>query len=501
MAISKLLRNKSGKGMKSRSFIYDRGTEVRTDSENAFAEAEIVYQLEHPEKIVLDKQGDMYGRVSLAWNHHRNNFMDMLQYDFSSDTPVTILAPPLLMALCIRRYDLVEGLLKAGYTTVTEYNARHVSEAIGWCVMGETTHLFTIGQFIMGDPDMPDALRLLLWHQSAEERRRISKQRKQPRGKLFDFSTFDFEHGFASILFCKYGEKENTYFKTFMHTLKLVAKRRPRYLKNIVDENWKRMMCFNNYKHYEKIMGVLLHDVPLSEKMKCRLLELDCLPEIPTLHVGIKELAAATELLYKLKPYYKSERSKRALLDFGIKIYLLYQVSNDYIRADARRQKVEDKLVRLLRGCKARELSLSSYLLMFRSGNVVCSDWFAKILQSYRTVTGRKVVFDASIDVREVEPVVYLQQQYIHREKKQVVVDINEQTDWVEYIDSYEYSDPKELGTVQKQILKRCGQDMLLFAIRRKLLRGKQFDSAIAYCMSETELQPKVPCLLAYRMS
>lgn len=83
-------------------------------------------------------------------------------------------------------------------------------------------------------------------------------------------------------------------------------------------------------------------------------------------------------------------------------------------------------------------------------------------------MTGRKVVFDASIDEREVEPVVYLQQQYIHREKKQVVVDINEQTDWVEYVDSYEYSDPKELGTVQKQILKRCGQDMLLFAIKRK---------------------------------
>lgn len=70
-------------------------------------------------------------------------------------------------------------------------------------------------------------------------------------------------------------------------------------------------------------------------------------------------------MLYKLKPYYKSDRSKRALLYFGIKIYLLYQVSNVYIRADARRQKVEDKLVRLLRSCKARELSLSSYLLMF----------------------------------------------------------------------------------------------------------------------------------------
>lgn len=96
---------------------------------------------------------------------------------------MTILAPPLLMALCIRRYDLVEGLLKAGYSTVTEDSSRYVFEARGWCVMGDASHLFTIGQFIMGDPEMPDALRLLLWHQSAEERRRISKQMKQPRGK------------------------------------------------------------------------------------------------------------------------------------------------------------------------------------------------------------------------------------------------------------------------------------------------------------------------------
>lgn len=497
MALSNHIGNIFGKPLKPRGAIFSNETNMESDFGVVFEEADIVYQLEHSSEIVLDDKGNMHGRLYLAIDEGAFNPMTADPFDSAQGMGVTVQASPILMAILLKRYDLVKGLIEQGFPAAAENTKWSTFELIGCCKIGDFEHLFTLGQFIMGDPDMPDELRLFLWQHSAEDMKKKSKQAKRPRGKVIDFSWFDFDMGFAFGFFNKLGKAENIFFKTFMHSLKLFAKKRPHYLKNIIDESWRRIMCFTCFRYFEQIMEILLRHVPLSEKMKCRLVKGDFSAYVPTRHVGSAELARVAELLSKLKPYYQSDRLKRALLEFGTKIYLYYKTGNGFFREESKRQKDEEKYVRLLRGFKAREMSLSSCLLLFQSTNITNSDWFSKVLQAYKTVTGRKVVFDESIEVRDVEPVVYFKQPYIKQQNDKIIVNIHEQTDWVEYVDSYAYSNMNELSSVQKIILKRCGEDMLLFAIRRKLLHGKQLDLAIAYCLEQENLRARIPCLLA----
>ncbi len=486
MAISAALWNKSE----------CQRSQLKPDSDNVFNLKTICYQLEHPSEIIVNNKGEMYclaeRKINQTW------IFDRLAMGITRDykSGHIYCAPPVLMALCIQRYDLAYKLIKSGYSTVIKDQLCKTIELQGTCVIRGAAFPFTIGQFIMGDPDMPDDLRLYLWHQIAQEKKQDAKIQGQPVGKVIDFGKFDFNENFCTCLFGGRNKNQNLYYVTFIKSLKMIAESRKRYLKNIVCDGWREILTYTDFQSYSELVCILLENVIVSEKQKLRLIQLDYINSMCKLFMDLKDLDKMATFLCKIEPYFRGENLKKAFFKFVVSIFLRYKLGMNLMREDSRRKQLESKIMRLIKRYVIKDFTLSQFLMLCRNCEVVPPDWFKIILVQYRNITGHKIILDGTVGF--VRMAVF-ENQRIRMEGNTVMVDIADDDSWVEYVDRFSYSDGETVNTVQEFILRKSGQDMLLYAMRRKLFQDTQLESVIDYCMWEQLLQSKIPCILAYK--
>ncbi|MGN0438766.1 MAG: hypothetical protein ACI4F4_09610 [Lachnospiraceae bacterium] len=470
----------------------------------------LCYQLEHPEEIVVNDKGEMAwitdGEFNKGWFvQHKYENEQITEENF-----IVILAPPVLMAICMGRYDLVNSLIESGYATTKQYPGLHIDEISGLCInMGRTVPLrFLLGQFVMGDPHMPNALRLDLWHQLAQEKRKFSKENKVRRQQAVNFSHIRFEGDICMDMF----GSASVYRKTFLKTLTLIGKKRPRYLKNIVNNNLDNFFSGNGLGVCCQVMQILLKLVPLSDCNKIKLLRM---MEFKDGFI-VENMDSLSFLYERIGQYYKkNEALRNAFFEFVLENYMSYYSHYDNRFGKRQDESLEKKLLALLRKYLPKDFYFHQLLIqvvkwcsfnreqyrIVLDGNELCFAFrIYKILTNKKIVLDNTIVFrDSSIDLpQDLQKQPDVSNENMVFENIVYLKEINH-NEWIQLVEQFSYDDSLPLNWLQIHVLKSCGEDMLIFTMKRGLFRGKHIDAALEYCMSHKELYHMIPCITAFR--
>ena len=464
----------------------------------------LLYQLENPSEISLNTKGQM------AWVTCEKVEDELTAEQAWHDSQVVrechwvFLAPPVLMALCMQRYDLVKGLVEAGYSTIAIREGIWEEELSGTYVIPEVSFelRFSLGQFIMGDPDMPDELRLYLWQQLAKEKKEYSKKSKKRRKKVIDFSDFRFQENICAVLFRPLGAYEDTFFRT----LKMIAKEKPRYLKNIIGNNLSNLFQYNDVEFQIKLMQVLLTDIVRTDSQKMKLIQLMyCFFKVPGEYADSRE--NMVRLYSKQEKYYKeNDRLRESFFYALLKDYIGCNACDDWQYRFEPLDLHDKKVLGLLRRFLPKDVTFKRILMEVaeaRSGFAppyieyhMNNKKLQFAFRLYKLITRKAIVLDSSVVFAKQTGIV----SYVPTKRKTDTIHLREvnRNEWLQLVDWFSYDDSEPLNGLQKHILEHCGEDMLIFTMKRGLLRGKHMEAALEYCMGQEELYCKVPCIMAF---
>lgn len=455
-------------------------------------------QLEHPSGITLNKWGHMewvaHKKISNEWINE-NLWKNCRVEDYANQV---IQAPPVLMALCVGQYDLVKDLVEAGFPTI-EIQSNPVlgksnaaaKELTGRCVIAETIFRFTLGQFIMCDPDMPNDLRLYLWNRIAEEKKRFGKENGTRRGKVIDFTSFPLNWGINSVMFDRLEKDSGKCSETFLNTLKMIESKRPRYLKNIIGRDMQVLLRDNDMEFQMKLIFFLLEKVARTDEQRVRLLEFqNCFDDAFVDNAGwYKDSTEDIILFYrKVAKYYKENDT--------LKKSFFYTLLGEYLRWYDKVVMVFEQDVKkielLLRKFLPEEFTLKTFL-NFAQGYMKPSnadDKLCLFFQIYKRLTKKSLVLDWDFTQIEGGKTIF------HNALANCIK--SDSASWLECVDRFVFDDSKPLNSLQMHILENCGEDLLFLTLKRGLFRGKQIETALEYCISDEKLHHLVPCMIAF---
>lgn len=473
---------------------------------------EIIHMLENPFKLKLHSFMGEDGNLFVK-NFGGIRSVSMLELSMSLNGPGGVLdagedvvvASPLLMAIYLKRYELVYGLIDAGYSVVTEtkgsLNEDYQEEIRGRYIIGDIVLGFTLGQFIMYDPDMPDELRLYLWHCLAEERLRYSKKQKVHREKAIDFSMINFQKNFCGMLFDYGTNRSARCAENFARVLKMISKRRPRYLKNIIGRDMNEVLNYAPGDSYIELMCFLYDKVAYTTRKKKRLLDMDTdVVWIDSFHQFNPFEKTPLEIIAILFTKMDKRIGQDEELRQSFFLYML-RILNRYVDNSVADNLDTDKpafkkIAGVFRKYRRKDFSLREYLETNKGITIRKPDWLTKRLELYKLLNGKKIVIDDSIDLVEAD--VCFGNFEVRADEKVITVPIPYDTNWVTHVDGFVYSDEKSLNNFQKYALKTYRQDTLTMALKKGLLRGRHIECGLEYCMRDVQMRQLIPCIIAH---
>ena len=460
----------------------------------------ICHQLENPSQIILNQDGEMAWIAHIAMDAEQVGNQMYEKKEINVSTQV-FLAPPILMALCVKRYDLVKGLVEAGYSTVNIVDKKvccqkWLEELVGSCVIEDCIFKISLGQFILGDPDMPDDLRLYLWHQVAAEKTQLSKVNRKPRGKVIDFFKISPQ---SDICACFFGSKTSNvslYPETIFKSLNMIFEKRPRYLKNIISDDWAHILQYEDCDFTRKLVFFLLEKVVYRDKQKRYILKLhSCKPMV---YPKVEWLKIWVNFDYQIEKYFREKEAlRKEFLRYILLQYQNYIIDcNDDIEFTFQNPN-EKKVLRLIKKYAKDNITIRQFLGIFVEYLTLVKGGLDEVLKLYKEITGRRIVMDDSVIFEESQSFFSPK---IEDHGGPLCIGFGyypKWFKWIEYVDSFSYDDSLPLNELQKHILQTGGPDWLMFSMRRGLLQGKHKEAALEFCMEKEELHAVIPCIMA----
>lgn len=444
-----------------------------------------------------------------------------------------IAASPVLMALYLGRYDLVKPLVEAGHpllVTYTNYalDTLHHREYEGYLFYRDyisneyVDKKFTIGQYVMGDPHMPDELRLYLWTAMAGQIHR-NKQEKAKTNHLsweekllnppIEFSYFTFlEETDLGVSF--FGQDE--YINTFISSLKLFGRRRRRYFAETPDNGWAGILNMEVKKVALEALKIMVAEGFGShgnyrrwtvEKYLTRDYEFHPTDSLETAvylepweldkYVELKDLCYKAGLEYQYvtllikryidtKTYIGNIKQNMSAKNFNklkhptlhrLKDMIKEVIPNDMSFGDF-----------AYRTCGE---NWGSYSLCFIID--ICDS--AMIMDAYKEITNLPVIIDDHSISNLPNRQTYLRDDDCDDEVYELKLG---KVDWLERVDRFCLKRGIELNHLQRSILKQDSHDILALALRKGLYEGSYADLAIEFCIKNERYMGKIPCIVAY---
>ncbi len=428
-------------------------------------------------------------------------------------------ASPVFMAICIGAYDLARQLIEKGYPTVVVDDNGKIEELKGSVQSryGDVRKI-SLGQFLLGAPDMPDEFRIYLWRCIAKEKRAWSKQLRKPRGKVIDFSmvlqeryentmdvitrTSDFVMGHFS--------------KQTLKSLIYIADKYPKYLKNAVDEDWEHVLADNVFNEVEELVKILLDKVITRDVVRLRLLKVLSKSEMEVSNDIFQDVMGFEDrvihMFKTLFPHFKTtNEGKRLLRIFMIRwfretylnikrdVNCMFEKENelfffkmfksiepvDYtLKQCAEEYKMSDSLMNNSDIMESMNESLFGYqdiILLFA---------LYKDRLGYQTCLGD----DSDYYVKEF----LARGKEMNKNNMLKSVERRAVMEWLSNVDAFHFKNQKQLAMVQVFILQTQNYDFVLKMLQKGFLGGRQVQCALEYCMRKQELQKLVPCILSY---
>lgn len=424
-----------------------------------------------------------------------------------------VCAPPVLMALYLGRYDLVKGLVESGEQLTAEMTndilqIKNVNPIIGYIITAaEEGMQFTIGHYIMGDPNMPDELRLYLWTMTAGRmHKQIGDYRKEkgyseiytkiPLPVEFGYFTFDSADDVGLKLF-----RKQEYIDTFLHSLKVMGERRRRYFEDIPNANW-RDIIGNGDNRISIPATIILLEQGLygEENLKKRIIS-----EYLTYRIeGFGPLHSwELDMYEEIHKHYESEDLEYIYYALLINRYVhLQELKKQGIiltRGKKRSKEnnlLEDRLWSMIKKIYPVDQPLN-HLLSLPTADKDCAGttFLSKVrdagilMEMYKKLTQKPVIIDESCSNLMIRDEDYLSDEDGHYLTKFI---------WLEKVDSFSYDESEPLGKLQLLFIYHKSLDIFALATRKGLLKGRHSDKAIEYCLENEGLLNKIPCIVAY---
>lgn len=430
----------------------------------------------------------------------------------SSEQICQVCAPPILIALYLGRYDLVKGLVESGEQLTFSSGGIGHRPILGHIITESSeAKLFTIGHYIMGDPNMPDELRLYLWTMIARElHKQNGEYRKGPGySKIYEeiplpvefyYITFEEIDDTGLILF-----KKQEYIDTFLHSLEYVGKRRKRYFKNVPNENWRDIIGNRNKRISVAAVKILLeHGLYGVGNMKRWLIseyltyriedfgaldswELDMYEEIHKYYEGEDLEHIYYGLLINRFAWLQEDKKKGGYIFFGKK---------GRKEREKKEELLEHRLWSMIKDIYPVDQPLFHLFTLLtadihRRGTTFLSKIrdVVILMEIYKKLTGKPIIIDADCGNLMIQDKDYTSDENGCRLEKLM---------WLEKVDSFSYNQKEPLGILQKALIEQNSLDILALAMRKGLLKGRHSDKAIEYCLENEGLLNKIPCIVAY---
>ncbi len=469
-----------------------------------FCKEAIIHQLENPSEIILNDEGEMLWIVD---NKLYNNFV-------IGGGQVFLSAPPVLMAVVMKRYDLVKRLIE-------ENNYKIATRGEGWVVdligslksdSGFYIEKVCLGKFIMADNDMPDELRIYLIQKVFKEKKEFEKKTNCKNFSLFNFADYRVVNNpFERETFTNPNMDE----KVFFRVLKIIADKEPEILNEIIDNEIAKVFQESDIEFQKKLLHMLLTEVVETDSQKINIIQMpECSYDLGSSNDSLWQIP----FIYKdeAKYYRENDKLRHGFFSgvFGNLIKCILQRRNtlEYLYKKESLESLEnlisESILKLLRKFLPKDFTLERSLLkvaVMREvylTNRTMSEFtefhvFGMDLELafglYKMLTRKSVILDDSI-VLKTEKGIELE---IESTRNKFIIRDND-TDWIRMVEKFSYEDSKPINEIQKYILSNCGIDMLIFTIKRGLLQGKHIEAAIKYCMKYKTLQRNIPGIIAF---
>ncbi len=423
-----------------------------------------------------------------------------------------VCAPPLLLALYLGRYDLVKGLVESGEQLIVVKEETGCRPIVGHIITDTSeAKLFTVGHYIMGDPNMPDELRLYLWTMIARELHKQYGELRRGQGysRMYDeiplpvefyYITFEEADDTGLILF-----KKQKYIDTFLHSLKYVGERRKRYFKTVPNDNWRDIIGNRNKRISLSVVKILLEQGLYGVGNMKRLIinryltykiedfgaldswELDMYEEIHKYYEGEDLEHIYYGLLINRYAWLQEDKKKGGYIFFGKK---------GRKEREKKEELLEQRLWSMIKDIYPVDQPLFHLFTLstadkHRRGTMFLSKKrdVGILMEIYKKLTGKPIIIDADCVDLMIQDKDYTRDENGCRLEKLM---------WLEKVDSFSYDQKEPLGTLQKTIIEQNSLDILALAMRKGLLKGRHSDKAIEYCLEREALLNKIPCIVAY---
>ncbi len=477
-------------------------------NESTLTEEEIIERLSNPDQYSLSKTEWIRWKI---W-----------------DGEIVYKAQPVMLSICMKRYDITRRLIDAGYPVTRCVHNGQISNIVGCCrvrnpIVGSEWdgleygeyYIFDLPRMILGSLDMPDDIRLLLWRRIKEEKERYWKEKGYPQGHVFDMEDDSDRKPNAIVGFgpdLNPQEKSRLYHEQVIKTLELFARETPEFLEEFI--RWDIMFflgktteifCNNLIKFFlEKVAHtleqriILLHAYHRMSKF-CG--------EIYYMQEGFGY--NWVHLYMDIKVYYQDENLREffyyCLLQEAIRSY-----EENYYRYEGWSQEMKESeglLLDLIKEVQPPSITFEAFVKLLENllfdRNIESSiyfdqyDWEKDVDEKYREnldygVHLYEALYDQKVLPNNVEKKHALENDESQHHCKHIVID------WLNSVKQFVFDENNKLNTKQLFVLSCKDCDILTVALQTGLFSGVYWNKAVECCMEDADLRFLVPCFMAY---
>lgn len=490
----------------------------------------VINALEYPSEIRLDSNGMMECVIKKNGQCFMPDFENLLiikrfennkwfEEELLEAEYIVIKAPPILMALCLGRSDLVKYLIDTAYPAKEKLKYIELCGSLEYKFGNHDTIVadISVGEYIFFDNNISDDIKLNILRHMLINKRLKSKNQKKSIDETW-LNLIEKNHSFYTYFY------ERKYIEEFIKTFKMIYTRKPRYIRNMITKKQycEFISCFD-IKIQSEFWLYVLENIVKSESQRYRLFKIILLNMNKTLVIEdeksnyISEIfGIVTKFYRKADKYYKeSEKLQRVFLCAVIRNYfrlrqILYHNNDmsyhcsDELFCDS----FENGIKMLIRkntpnDCSFKEFArivlnaLSS--LSPRGYGVFVSDIeeiseSIFIMQLYKKICGGEIIIDSSFIFS-----VYLWNSYpckiIDSDKILITID-RELAEYLSLADRYCFDDRLPLNELQKQILYE-EETVVISEMKKDVYRGNHVSEAIEYAYTADKYD-LIPCIVAF---
>lgn len=472
-----------------------------------YSKDKVIMQLENPETIELNDKGCM---VCVLLDEGIEHFSSMRQYikrlydddrSLISSEPVYF-ASPIMMALLMERYDLVEPLLETGFSLICKdfgVTEEKVTIIINGCI-----RYVSLGQFIMGDPHMPDSLRILFWKKLQDIKLQFNND-----NEVICFDDFIFIQPFDVGLDLFNRDNDNQVCKyqgTILKTMSFFAEEIPQYADTLKLSNWINWLKNKDISFLMDLLKVLFDKILHTNDQKKVFLGWI---ESPLMNSDFPQAVDVKDVnIYSyIQQYYQDSIDlQQAFFNSLLKCYWHSVWLNDEFNIILGSTPLKE-LIKLIKKVIPEKYSFDDFTNgIFDDSNHYPIIDLNKICWCFKQISNESIcIYDDSLigkyNVKSAEEQFransLLGNGWTYMTPPEPDVDCKDY-EWMSLVDEFSFDEARPLNNIQKHFLEQGEQDTMIIAMEKGMLKDKHIDKAITYCMCNKGCSEMIPCLVAF---